>query len=257
MTAIDYNQWAERYDRTRGVSESVLSPVLEALGPAAGKSVLDIGGGTGNYSVALRKAGFDVVHCDPWPGMVRQATSKGVQAIIGDGQTLPFRDGAFDCAVAIKVINHVYDRSAFVREARRVVRGGPIVMVHATSESIGANWITHYIPSLKSEQRFEPESVTIQDMRAAGLEVELRRVRYRDVADGSAQALKRFPGGFLTNERIMNTSLLSRLPDHIRRKALENIRADYASGRLESVIGQFEEASNEWGDGAIFVGRIP
>jgi SAM-dependent methyltransferase len=188
--------------------------------------------------------------------MARQAAAKGVQAAIAAGEALPFCDGAFDCAIAIKVMNHVHDRAMFVREARRVVRGGPVVFIHASKESIEANWITHYIPSLKAEQRFEPESATVREMRLAGFEVEVGRVRYSDLADGSAQALKRFPDAFLTDERIMNTSLLSRLQDDVRRAALVEIRRDYASGRLKEVIARFDDASEKWGDGGVFVGRI-
>jgi SAM-dependent methyltransferase len=256
VAAIDYDQWAEKYDTTRGVSESVLLPLLEALGAAAGRRALDVGGGTGNYSVALQAAGFEVVECDPSIGMVRRATAKGVAAAIADGQALSFRDGAFDCAIAIKVLNHVVDRGVFLREARRVVRNGPVVLIHATKESIEANWITHYLPSLKTEQRFEPESATIRDMRLAGFEVEVGRVRYHDLSDGSAQALKRFPDAFLTEERIMNTSLLSRLPEEIRRTAFNRLHEDHASGRLREVIAGFDEASEKCGDGGIFVGRV-
>ena len=97
MPRIDYDAWAQRYDETRGVSPSVLRPLLEALGPARG-SLLDIGGGTGNYSVALSEAGFGVVHCDPSPGMAARAASKGIQATVCDGQRLPFVDGSFDAA---------------------------------------------------------------------------------------------------------------------------------------------------------------
>jgi hypothetical protein len=34
--SIDYDAWAQKYDATRGVSPSVLGPLLEALGPRAG-----------------------------------------------------------------------------------------------------------------------------------------------------------------------------------------------------------------------------
>ena len=58
MTQIDYDRWANAYDTTRGVSPSVLRPLREALGPPAGRSLLDIGGGTGNVALPLAHAGF-------------------------------------------------------------------------------------------------------------------------------------------------------------------------------------------------------
>ena len=255
--AIDYDAWAQNYDATRGVSPSVLAPLLDSLGPPAGRSLLDIGGGTGNYTVALRDAGFRAVHCDASPGMARRAAAKSVPAVVANGQALPFRDGAFDCAIAIKVLNHVADRPAFAREVRRVVGSGPLVLVHATKESIAGNWICHYAPSLRTQERFEPESSTVEALAAAGFaDIRVTHVRYTDMADGSAQALKRFPETFLTDERILNTSLFSRLPEAERRDVLAAIRRDYASGRLREVIADYEPPSEKGGDGAIFIARL-
>jgi len=258
-TAIDYNAWAQKYDRTRGASPSVLRPLLEALGPAAGRSLLDIGGGTGNYAAALADAGFAVTHCDPSVGMVRRTLSKlegRVDTVIADGQRLSFRDESFDCAIAIKVLNHVADRRAFVREARRVTRSGPLVLVHATKESIASNWICHYVPSLLEQERFEPESETIDALRATGYSsVDTSHIRYTDMADGSAQALKHFPETFLTDAHIMNTSLFSRLPRDERESALAKIRRDRASGRLSEVIARYESLVGRYGDGTLFVAK--
>jgi ubiquinone/menaquinone biosynthesis C-methylase UbiE len=255
--AIDYDTWALKYDSTRGASRSVLSPLLEAVGAAAGRTLLDIGGGTGNYSVALGEVGFRVVHCDPSAGMVRQAAAKGDvrDAVVANGQALPFADGSFDCAVAIKVLNHVADRAAFMREAKRIVRDGPVVLVHATKECIEGNWITHYVPSLLGQQRFEPEEATVGQLERAGFSVSVEHVRYTDMDDGSAQALKRFPEALLSEEFIMNTSLLSRLDDSLRRDAFEAIRRDHESGRLREIIAEYEPLSARHGDGTIFVAR--
>src|SRR4029453_2980759 len=136
--------WAKKYDNTRGASPSVLRPLREALGPPNGRSLLDVGGGTGNYSVALLDAGFRVNHCDPSVGMVQRAASKMGPTVVADGQHLPFRENAFDCAVAIKVMNHVPVWPRFFAEALRILRRGPLVLVHATRETMRANWITPY-----------------------------------------------------------------------------------------------------------------
>lgn len=53
----DYREQSSRYDSTRGVSPSVLGPVRDALVGVPGPVLLDVGGGTGNYAVALREEG--------------------------------------------------------------------------------------------------------------------------------------------------------------------------------------------------------
>ena len=258
ITAIDYNAWALRYDQTRGTSRSVLRPLLAELGPSAGRSLLDIGGGTGNYSVALGATGFSVMHCDPSPGMVRRASSKDQipHTVIADGQVLPFQDDAFDVAIAIKVLNHVRDRDAFMREAMRVTKDGPVILLHATKEGIEGNWLTRYVPSLLELERFQPEASTLEQMERAGFRtIEVSHIRYEDMDDGSAQALRHFPEALLDEERIMNTSLLSRLPENMRCAAFEAISRDHASGRLQEVIAEYEPLSTKNGDGTLFVAR--
>jgi hypothetical protein len=64
------------------------------------------------------------------------------------------------------------------------------------------------------------------------------------------------PETFLTDERILNTSLFSRLPEAERREVLAAIRSDHASGRLREVIAEYEPLSKKGGDGAIFIARI-
>jgi SAM-dependent methyltransferase len=188
--------------------------------------------------------------------MVRQAGSKGIDAVVTAGQELSFSSGSFDCAIAVKVLNHVRDRAAFMGEARRVLREGPLVLVHATKECIEGNWIAHYVPSLLGQERFEPERQTVAQMEGAGFSVELRHIRYEDMDDGSAQALKRFPELLLSETHIMNTSLLSRLPADLRVEAFAAIRRDHESGQLDAVIASYEERSERHGDGTMFVGRV-
>jgi len=90
MTAIDYDAWARTYDDSRGASPSVLNPILEALGEQAGRALLDIGGGTGNFAQPLTEAGFDVTLADFSPEMVRRAQAKLPDArfVVADGPAL-------------------------------------------------------------------------------------------------------------------------------------------------------------------------
>jgi hypothetical protein len=93
-------------------------------------------------------------------------------------------------------------------------------------------------------------------MREAGYRnVEVLHITYDDLDDGSAQALKRFPEALLSEQRIMNTSLLSRIPELERKAAFDSIRRDHASGRLAEVVAQYEPLSLRAGDGTMFVGR--
>ena len=254
---IDFDRWAGTYDRTRGVSVSVLRPVLDALGPADGRALLDIGGGTGNFAAAFIDAGFRTTLCDVSPAMAARAGAKDIAAAAASAEHLPFRDAAFDCAVSINVVRHLRDRVAAYREARRVLRGGPLVIKVSTEETQRGDWVVEYLPSLLARQpRYQPEAEVVDELGRAGFgPVEVRRFVYEDSDDGSFQALKRFPDRLLDDAAARNTAVLQRLPEAELTAAFERMRRERATGALAAVIAQYAGAARTYGDGSIFVAK--
>jgi ubiquinone/menaquinone biosynthesis C-methylase UbiE len=258
MTGIDYDAWAKTYDDTRGASPSVLRPLLEALGSPDGRSLLDIGGGTGNFARALADAGFRVALCDYSPEMARRASAKlpDSPVAVADAPHLPYRDASFDCALSVNVLGHVPDWKRMLREARRIIRRGPYVMKASTQETLTANWVVEYLPGIREHaplHHYQPESVIIEALREAGFaKVELSRIHYADIVDGSIQALKHHPEVFLDDDRILNTATLKRLPAAERAAGLDAIRRDHASGRLQETLSRYEPLVREYGDGSVF-----
>ena len=58
------------------------------------------------------------------------ANDKGVRAQAADIEKgLPFQNDFFDCVVAAEIIEHVYDTDAFLREIRRVLAPGGILVM--------------------------------------------------------------------------------------------------------------------------------
>jgi SAM-dependent methyltransferase len=98
--------------------------------PLPGALALDAGAGSGVAGTALRAAGARVVAADVEPEMAAHSAGP---AVAGDVTALPFRDRAFDIAVAAFVINHLPDPSAGLAELRRVVRPGGAVLASTFS----------------------------------------------------------------------------------------------------------------------------
>jgi hypothetical protein len=113
-----------------------------------------------------------------------------------------------------------------------------------------------YLPGIRNHaplHHYQPERVIIEALREAGFSnVEVSRVHYTEMVDGSLQALKHFPEVFLDNERIMNTATLKRLPALERRNGIAAIRRDYESGRLREVMASYEPLVGQYGDGSVF-----
>jgi SAM-dependent methyltransferase len=97
---------------------------FEEVLAAAPRRVLDVGAGRGELAERLQKAGIEVVAVDQSERMVELTQARGVEAIVGDVQTLPFEDGAFDVAVANFMLYHVPDVHLALAELARVLRPG-------------------------------------------------------------------------------------------------------------------------------------
>jgi ubiquinone/menaquinone biosynthesis C-methylase UbiE len=111
----------------------------EALAPAPGQTVLEVGPGTGYYSLAVAewlKPGGTLHVLDIQQEMLdhtmRRAAEAGIDNIVprrGDARELPYEDGMFDRAYLVTVLGEIPGREAAMRELARVVRPGGRVVV--------------------------------------------------------------------------------------------------------------------------------
>jgi ubiquinone/menaquinone biosynthesis C-methylase UbiE len=136
---IDYNSLAEEYARHRQVLPEVLKNLVEIgeLGPAS--QVLDVGCGTGNYTVALEKAiGCSCWGIEPSEQMLARAQERTQSAHfnIGKAEQLDYPPESFDLVFSVDVIHHVIDRPAYFHEAHRVLKKGGKVCTVTDSEEI-------------------------------------------------------------------------------------------------------------------------
>ena len=70
----------------------MLRPLRDALEGAPGRRLADIGGGTGNYALALRREGWEPTVVDRSAGMLARAGAKGLDTVEADAQEPPFED---------------------------------------------------------------------------------------------------------------------------------------------------------------------
>ena len=229
----DYGNQARTYDSTRAASPSVLAPLREALAGAPGPRLLDVGGGTGNYALALQREGWQPVVCDRSADMLARAAAKGLETVECDATALPFADASFDAVMCVSMLHHVDDRSRALAEQRRVVRpGGRGALMLYTREDIEDAWYHEYFPSTRAwMDASHPRLADLIDELPSARRIELV---FRDLEDASLAALSAFPEKILDPAWRSQTSYFERLardhPDELA-TGLERLRADIEAGR--------------------------
>ena len=165
--------------------------VLDALAPAAGETILDVGCGPGFYVAAAAEAvgpGGSVTGVDRSPDMLAAAARRveghpHVTLLEGDALKLPVPDAAFDAALSVQVMEYVEDATAALAEIRRTLRPGGRVLIwdvdwgtvswHSADQDRMARvlqaWDAHLVhPSLPRTLGTRLRAAGFADVEAAG-----------------------------------------------------------------------------------------
>jgi len=190
------DQQPHRWDDHVSVYETVFEPftlqfaraAISALGLAAGRSVLDVGAGSGGAALAMADQGLRVTAIDASLRMVERirarAAERGlcIHARVMDGQALQFPDASFDAALSVLGIILFPDAGRGLAEMRRVARPGGRVSVVTWTEpqnyelaaelraAVQAVWPDQPTAQLPAQLRYREESDFRALFGAAGLD---------------------------------------------------------------------------------------
>ncbi len=112
----------------RLIAETQEQVIAGFLAPVAGRTVLDVGTGTGRAAIALASRGAIVTGVDASAQMLevaeRRAKEAGIRVTFaaGDAHGLAFADRSFDAAICLRVLMHTPDWRQSLRELCRVSR---------------------------------------------------------------------------------------------------------------------------------------
>lgn len=128
--------WGQRARDWAEVQEAMVRPVylavLDALHPASGQRLLDMGCGSGMFASLAAAAGLTVAGIDAAPPLLEIARERVPDGDFrkGDLEALPHADASFDLVTGFNAVQFAANPARALLEAARVVRpDGAVVVV--------------------------------------------------------------------------------------------------------------------------------
>lgn len=194
--------------------------IRAALGGA--ETVVNVGAGTGSYE----PADCAVAAVDPSLEMIRQRRSGSAPAVRAVAEALPFRDAAFDAALAILTLHHWRDWRRGLAEMRRVARGRVVLFTYDPAHS-GFWLVQDYFPEIMEADRIAFPSMAAMSEVLGPLDVVPVPIP-ADCLDGFLGAYWRRPAAYLDSSVRRAISGLARVDEADVR--LRRLAADLADG---------------------------
>ena len=131
--------------------------------PAAGRVLLDVGGGPGYFAAAFARHGVDYLAVEPDPAEMHAALGVGVKAGIvavvrASGMALPFADDSVDICLSSNVAEHVPEPWRLGDEMLRVTKPGGLAVLSYTvwlgpfgGHEMG---LSHYLGGARAARRY-------------------------------------------------------------------------------------------------------
>jgi ubiquinone/menaquinone biosynthesis C-methylase UbiE len=105
--------------------------ILDALVLTGDEQIADIGGGTGQYAIALSHHCRQVTVVDESQAMLAQVPPhEKIRVLHGDALQTNLDDASFDLVLLSAVIHHIPQQDQVLREAHRILKPGGRIVIH-------------------------------------------------------------------------------------------------------------------------------
>lgn len=180
MKKADYDQIANMYDYSRHLSrkslEHVLKFIAEKIDFHRGIEFLDLGCGTGRFSIPIAvRLGYSVTASDRSKEMLSKGIEKDEDSLVNwisiDASSLPYCECAFDVIFMFHLLHHVDKPLNVVKECYRVIKpNGKIINRYGPIEDIRDDPEHTFFPgALEIDETRTPTVKQVEDwFRAVG-----------------------------------------------------------------------------------------
>ncbi|MDP9080089.1 MAG: methyltransferase domain-containing protein [Bacteroidota bacterium] len=242
------------YNSTRKADPYIVSRLLHFLEPKAGELYIDIGCGTGNYTIALANTGVDFVGVEPSDEMLKEARKRNetIAWLQGSAEKIPAVDSSFDGVLATLTIHHWTNIAQSLKEVFRVAKpGARLIFFTATPNQMEGYWLNRYFPGmLRASIDHMPSLETIND--------ELIEAGFRNVVTEKYSVQDDLQDNFLYSgknrpERYLNVEIRKGISSFAALANAEEVKnglfalhADLKSGRFINIKEKYDNDSGDY-----------
>jgi Methyltransferase domain len=229
QTGARYDRIGRTYGRYRKPDARIEAQIAAALGTA--RTIVGVGSGTGSYEPRGRR----VVAVEPSVTMIAQRPPAAAPVVRAVAERLPFRDGAFDVALALLTIHHWQDVGLGFDELERVA---PVQVFFTWDPDVyRQHWLfTEYLPEITEAERDLPAMEEIC-RRFPRYEVQTIPIPW-DCTDGFCTAYWRRPEMYLDPGARAAISPFAQLDEKIAESAMDRLRSDLSDGTWDRRHGR-------------------
>jgi ubiquinone/menaquinone biosynthesis C-methylase UbiE len=259
-----YDSIGVEYNSTRRADSFLTKSFFSFLSPQNKGNYLDVGCGTGNYTIALDSPGdYSFYGVEPSKVMLEAAKQKSstvfwVNAVAED---LPFEDGFFDGALASLTIHHWKNlEKGFAEIYRSLKKGCTFVIFTSFPEQMETYWLNYYFPQMmKDSMTVMPgrQKVTAA-LNSAGFAVvnEEKYFIQHDLQDLFLYSGKHRPSLYFDEQVRKGISSFSALSNREEvKKGLQKLKSDLENEDFTEIARNYE--SKSLGDYVFIVAAKP
>lgn len=249
-----YDTIGVTYDKTRQADPQILQELLDMLQLPPRGLLLDIGCGSGNYTIEFFKHGALCKGLDISMEMLSKAQKKSSDVIWiqGNACRLPWENEKFDGAMCILATHHIQELDSAFSEAYRILKpGARFVLFTATPQQMKGYWLWEYFPGIMERGIKEIKNLGRQDERL--VQVGFTAVETKpffvtnDLCDWFLHAGKYRPEIYLDPAVRSGISSFARAGyEHEVEQGLTKLEADIRSGAIKEIIQQYENNDGDY-----------
>ncbi|WP_421120757.1 class I SAM-dependent methyltransferase [Aquihabitans daechungensis] len=224
VAAEGFGAGAAAYEQGRpSYADDLVAWLVDRLGIAPGRAVVDLAAGTGKLTRLLAATGADLIAIEPVDAMRDQLVQAcpGVDALSGTAESIPLPDSSVD-ALTVAQAFHWFDPPVALAEIARVLRPGGVLGIAFNERDTREPWVADLSKLIRWDERQRwrvPYTVEVDWAEVIREHGPLFRAAerydstYRQPMDADTMV-----------QRVLSTSYIARLPAPEQAALAEQVR---------------------------------